>query len=214
MFKKFLIGTAVIVAAAGAIATTGVFASDDTYKFVARGNVSEVDRANNTVTVNVKHASAKAVDDLAGNTVEFNVNGAKVYKWVNGKKVRVTLGGVPAGQEVVLEGAKRSEGRFNVSKLTVNDNAFSIVGILKDKDASNKTLKVEVSYTSYKSSIFKDKTITLYYGGNTKFYTREGSEIQVEDFTEDDQKVKITGTVTSGSKWEALKLWDNYQKTK
>lgn len=213
MFKKFLLGGA-IVAVAGVISVTTAFASNDTYKFVVRGNVEEVDRANNTVTLNVKHASAQAADDLAGDTVEFNVNGAKVYKWVDGKKVRVTLGGVPAGYEVVMEGAKRSEGRFNVSKITVNDNTFSIVGILKDHDESNKTLKVEISYTSYKSAIFKNKTITLTYGGNTKFYTREGSEIQVEDFDEDDQQIKITGIVTSGSKWESAKVWDNYQKAK
>jgi hypothetical protein len=211
MHKKFIVG-GLVVAIVGVISATAAFASSDSYKFVARGNVTAVDRANNTVTMATKHASAEAVEDLAGSNVEFNVKGAKVYKWVNGKKVRVTLGGVPVGHEVVLEGAKRSEGRFNVSKITVNDNTFTIVGVLQNKDSSNKTLKVEVSYTSYKSSIYKDKTITLYYGGNTKFYTREGSEINVEDFTENDQRIKMTGTVTGGSKWEVLKLWDNYPK--
>ncbi|HLC49135.1 MAG TPA: hypothetical protein VJI96_01980 [Candidatus Andersenbacteria bacterium] len=213
MNKNFLAG-GVMVIFAGLATASVVFASSDTYKFVVRGNVTEVDKGNNTVTVYTKHASAKAKDDLAGNTTEFNATGVKVYKWVKGKKVRVTLGGVPVGNEVVMEGAKRSEGRFNVSKITVNDNAFSAVGIIRGQSTSNKTLTVDVSYTDYKPTTFKDKRIIFSYGDNTKFYTKAGVEMNADEVANNDEQVKITGTVTSGSKWEALKVTDNYPKAK
>lgn len=212
MKMNFLVGTVVAVVAVASAGTA--LASSDSYKFVVRGNVTRVDRTANTVTVYTQHASPLAQDDLAGETVEFNVSGAKVYKWVNGKKIRVTLGGVPVGYEVVMEGAKRSEDRFNVTKITVNDNAFTVVGKLRGHSTSNKTLTVDVSYTSYKPKTFSDKRITFNYGNNTKFYTKAGKEMNADELANNDEPVKITGTVSNGSKWEALKVTDDYPKAK
>lgn len=214
MHKKFLAVGGAVAVIVGFAMSTPAFASSDSYKFVARGNVIEVDKPNKTLTVNTTHASASAVDDLAGEVVEFNASAAKVYKWVNGKKVRVTLGGIPVGNEVVMEGAKRSEGRFNVSKITVNDNAFTVVGILRTHDTSNKTLKLDVSYSSYKSTSVVDKSVTFQYAGSTKFYSRTGAEITKDDLGDGDQNIKIVGKVTNGNNWEALKVTDDYAKAK
>lgn len=211
--KLLLIGGAIIAIAAVALTTTS-YASSDSYKFLVRGNVTEVDRANKTITVVSAHASANAKDDLAGEEVEFNASAAKVYKWVNGKKVRVTLGGVPVGYEVVMEGAKRSEGRFNVSKITVNDSSFTVVGVLRNHNKDNKQLKVDVSYSSYKSASVLDKRITIQYAGNTKFYSRTGAEMSKDDLGDGDQNIQIVGKVTNGNKWEALKITDDYAKAK
>ncbi|MEK7499845.1 MAG: hypothetical protein AAB649_04540 [Patescibacteria group bacterium] len=214
MHKKFLVIGGAVVAIAAVAFSIPALASSDSYKFLIRGNVTEVDKANKTITVVSTHTSANAQDDLAGELVEFNTSAAKIYKWVNGKKVRVTLGGVPVGHEVVMEGAKRSEGRFNVSKITVNDNAFTVVGILRNHNTSDKTLKVDVSYSSYKSAAVVDKRITFQYAGNTKFYSRTGAEITKEDLGDGDQNIKVVGIVTNGNKWEALKVTDDYAKAK
>lgn len=213
MNKKALIGG--VLAGMLALGATAVaIAGSSNYRFLVRGNVTAVDRSAKTVTVYTTHASPLATDDLAGNVVEFNATSAKVYRWVNGKKTRVTLGGVPVGYEVVMEGAKNKNGHFEVTKITVNDNAFSVVGLLRDIDTANKTMKVEVSYSSYKSSTFLKKNVIFHYGGNTKFYTRSGSEKNQDEISAGDQRVKITGTVTNGTKWEALKVYDDYAKAK
>ena len=213
MNKKFLVGGA--IAAFIAIVSMGTaLAASDSYKFVVRGNVTKVDKDNKTITVYANHASERAKEDLAGDVVEYKASTAKVYKWVKGKKVRITLGGVPVGNEVVMEGAKNKNGNFGVTKITVNDNAFSIVGTLRGRNEDNKTLSVDISYTDYKSTTFKGKRVTFYYGGNTKFYNRSGAEINADEIANGDEQVKITGTVTSGNKWEALKVWDDYPKAK
>jgi len=214
MNNKFLLVVGAIVVCAGVAFATPAFASTHSYKFLVRGNVIEVDKANKTVTVNSTHASANAKEDLAGEVVEFNASAAKVYKWVSGKKVRVTLGGVPVGHEVVMEGTKRSEGRFNVSKITVNDNAFSVVGILRKHDKSNKTLKLDISYSSYKSAAVLGKRVSFQYSGNTKFYSRSGAEMSKDDLGKGDQNLKVVGIVTNGNKWEVQKVTDNYAKAK
>ena len=214
MFKKFLVVGGLCAAVVGFAFSAPASASTDSYKFLVRGNVTEVDRANKTVTVASTHTSANAKDDLAVEAVEFNASAAKVYKWVNGKKVRVTLGGVPVGYEVVMEGAKRSDDRYNVSKITVNDNSFTVVGILRKHDTSNKTLKVDVSYSSYKSAAVLGKRITLQYAGNTKFYSRTGKEISKDELGTGDQNIQVVGKVSNGNKWEALKVTDDYAKAK
>ena len=204
----------VIIAIAAVALTARSYASSASYKFLVRGNVTEVDKANKTITVVSAHTSANAKDDLAGELVEFNASAAKVYKWVNGKKVRVTLSGVPVGYEVVMEGAKRSEGRYNVSKITVNDNSFTVVGVLRTHDTNNETLKMDISYSSYKSASVLDKRITIQYAGNTKFYSRTGAEISKDELGDGDQKIQVVGRVSNGDKWEALKVTDDYAKAK
>lgn len=214
MNKKILLAGGIIVAIAGVALITPALASSNSYKFLVRGNVTEVDRANKTINVVTKHASESAKVDLAGSEVEFNTSAAAVYKWVNGKKVRVTLGGVVVGQEVVMEGAKRSEGRFNVSKITINDNSFTVVGVLRKHDEVKNALRMDVSYSSYKSAAVLGKRITIQYAGNTKFYSRTGKEISEEELGTGDQNIQVIGKVVNGSVWEAAKVTDDYAKAK
>ncbi len=214
MHKKLLVGVSVIGAALIFISGGLALAASDTYKFTVRGNVTAVDRTAKTLTVYTTHASGKASDDLAGNTIEFNTVGARIFKTVSGKKARVTLGGVPVGNEVVMTGAKRSNGQFNVSEITVNNNAFNVVGTLRGHNTTDKILTVDISYTDYKSSTFLDKRVLFSYGSNTKFYNYKNAEINADEVTNNDEKIKITGTVDNGNKWEAAKVIDGYTKAK
>jgi hypothetical protein len=211
---KYLWGAAGLVGATALIASSTLAAST-VYTFTLRGNVTAVDRTAKTVTVYPTQVSAKGQNDLAGNVTEFNVSAAKVYKYVSGKKVRITLGGIPVGNEVVMKGAKKSDDRYNVTEITVNDNSFTVVGTVRGHDTDNKIITVDVSYTSYKSATFKGKRISFYYGGNTKFYTysnKKAVDMNADELANGDEKVQITGTVTNNNKWEALKVLDNYPK--
>lgn len=216
MKKQMLMGgLAAVLLVAAALATGSASAGSDQYKFTVRGNVTAVDRSAKTITIYATHTSAKASEDLAGNTTEFNVASTKFYKYnAAGKKVRTTIGNVPVGNEVVIKGAKKSNGQFNVSELTVNSNTFSMVGTLKAYDTNNKIATVEVSYIDYKSNSFKGKKVLVYYGANTTFRNQNNIEINSDEVNNDSEKVKITGTVGNASKFEALTFIDGYTKSK
>ncbi len=189
--------------------------ASDVYKFTLKGNVTEVDKGAKTITIYPTSTSAKAQNDLAGTKTEFNVAGAKFYKYdSNGKKVRTTIGNVPVGNEVVASGAKRANGNFNISELTVNSNTFSLVGTLKDFDTSNKTMTVTVSYTTYKSGTYLNKDVKIYYGSNMTVMNDHKVEINSDEVSNNSEKVKVTGTVGNGWKFEALTMIDGYAKAK
>ena len=216
--KKLVFGlgvAAVALAAVAALSSGAAQASSSNYNFTARGIVMAVDKTAKTVTVSVTHTSGAATTDLAGVSQEFNVNGAKFYKYdAKGRKVRTTLGNVPVGNEVVIKGAKRGDGRFNVSELTVNPNTFSVVGTVQDQNMGNKTLTVHVTNSTYKDSAVRGKDVIFYYGTNTTFRNVAGQEINSDEISADQERIKLTGTVTNGSKFEVLTAVDNYNKSK
>jgi hypothetical protein len=210
-----------LVAGAGTLVLVSLVAlasqvqADETYKFTIRGQVQAVDRANKTITISSTYTSDKAKDDLAGNAIEFNVNGAKFYKYdKNLKKVRTTLGNVPVQAEVVAKGSKRGTDRYNISELTVNPSSFSLIGKVKKQDSNNKILTVEVSSSDYKEATYKGKDVKVYYGDNTKFKNRQLQDINSDEIAANEEKAKIAGTVTNGWKFEALTVIDDYNKAK
>lgn len=207
---------ALVLAAVALIAVglSSTKAASDKYKFTIRGDVTKVDRTNNTVTIYTRFSSADAKDDLAGNTIEFNVSGAKFYKYKDGTKVRTTLGNVPVQLEVVAKGAKRGTDRYNISELTVNPNDFSLVGTVQGHNKGDKILTVQVTSSTYKESAIKGNDIKLYYGSNTKFRNQALIEINSDEIANNKEKIKVTGVVVSGWKYEARDVIDGYDKAK
>jgi hypothetical protein len=192
-----------------------VNASSGTYNFTIRGIVMAVDKTAKTVTVSVTHTSPAATADLAGVSQEFNVSPARFYNYNAAlKKVRVTLGNVPIGNEVVLQGAKRGEGRFNVSLLTVNPNAFSIVGYVQDQNTTDKTITVQVTSSTYKEAAIKGNNVVMYYGGSTTFRNAQLKDINADELDAHQERAKLTGIVTNGSKYEVQAVIDGYAKAK
>lgn len=207
-------GAATLVVAVAVFLSQSASA-EGTYTFVIRGDVTAVDRANKTVTIYTRYAPGKAQNDLAGETVEFNVNGARFFKYdANLKKVRTTIGSVPVQAEVVAKGAKRSEGRFNISELTVNPSDFSLVGKVKAHDTTNKIITVEVTSSTYKESSFKGKDVKLYYGDNTTFRNSSLGQINSDELANNGEKIKATGAIISGWKYEVRTVIDGYEKAK
>lgn len=188
--------------------------ASDRYKFSIRGNVTAVDRANNTVTIYTTHASSKAETDLAGEKVEFTTQGAKIYDYVKGKKHRTTLGHVPVGNEVVAKGAKKSNGQFGITELTVNGNTFSLVGVVQGRNAGDKTITINVTTSTYKEANYKGKDLVVYYGNNTVFRNDSLEQINADELASNQETAKITGTVTNSSKFEVLTVIDGYSKAK
>lgn len=205
----------VLVVAAMVVAVGSARAASDVYKFTIRGSATSVDRANKTVTIYTTQSSAKAQNDLGGETVEFNVTGAKIYKYdKNLKKVRTTLGNVPVQAEVVAKGAKRANGQFNISELTVNPNDFSLVGTVQGHNTGDKTITVQVTSSTYKEKTIKGEDLIIYYGQNTIFRNQGLTQINADELANNRERVKITGVVTSGWKYEGRTLIDGYTKSK
>lgn len=185
-----------------------------TYKFVIRGDVLEVDRAGNTVRVYSRFTSADAKDELAGSVVEFNVAGAKIYKYNEKlKKGRVTLGALKVGDEVVMEGNKRSSTRFNVSKITKNYHTVNLTGILQGHDVANATFEIDIEKLQrkadnkpYRTTTFpKGERLIVYYDNDsTKILSQGGSEINPDEIANSNEKITVSGiTVQYGSRFVA-----------
>lgn len=217
MKNKVVARDLALVLAAAALIVVGLSstkAASDKYKFTIRGDVTKVDRTNNTVTIYSRFTSADAKDDIAGNTIEFNVAGAKFYKYKDGKKVRTTLGNVPVQSEVVAKGAKRGTDRYNISELTVNPNDFSLVGTVEGVNKGDKIITIQVTSSTYKESAIKGKDIKLYYGENTIFRNKELVQINADEIANNKEKAKVTGVVINGWKYEAREVIDGYAKAK
>lgn len=189
-------------------------AAKDTYVFSARGDVIQVDRANNTLKVYVRHASAEAVDDLGGKITEFNITGAKVYGYnTKSQKVRITVGALDVGDEVVLRGAKRSSDRFNVSTITENDNRVTVKGTLKAHDKSNRILTIELGSVTKKAdgkalrpdTFSKGTKVLVYYAGSTKFKNKSGNEINPDEVANNSENIEVRNVVVKyGSRIDVL----------
>ncbi len=193
-----------------------------TYKFVVRGDVKAVDRAGNTVTVYGRYSSAEAKEELAGSVVEFNVKGAKVYKYDEKlKKMRTTLGALNLGDEVVLQGNKKKAGQFRVSKITRNYHTVNLRGTLQGHDLDGGILEVDIDKLvrkadgkAYKTKTFpKGTRVKVYYDkDSTKVVNNTGVEINRDDIANSNEKVTILGiTMQYGSRFTAgpdVTVWD------
>lgn len=187
-------------------------AASDSYIFTGRGDVIQVDRANNTLKVYVRHTSAGATDDLAGKVTEFNITGATFYGYNNqGKKVRVTVGSLDVGDEVALRGAKRSSDRYNLSTVTENDNRVTVKGTLKTHDKSNRILTIELGSVvkktdgkAFRSATFsKGSRVIVYYATSTKFRSKAGNELNPDDLANNSEPVEVRGAIVRyGSRFE------------
>lgn len=187
-------------------------AASDTYVFSARGDVIQVDRTNNTLKVYSRHTSTEATDDLAGQVIEFNIAGAKVFGYdAQGKKIRVTVGALDVGDEVVLRGAKRKADHFNVSTITENDNRVTVKGILKAHDKSNRILTIELGTVTKKSDgkafradIFsKTSRVLVYYASSTKIKNKGGTQINADELANNSENIEVRGVLVKyGSRFE------------
>lgn len=208
MKKSWLIGGGIVVLIIIALYAIGASAATDKYKFIIRGIVTDVDADQKTLTASVTHVTGKAANDLQGKTPLFKASSAKIYKTGAGKEVRIKLSGVKVGDEIVMKGVAKSDDTFALTWAHVNSRSFEVVGILKERDSTLKTVKLLVKTSSYKSSTYKDKEVVMKYGGNTVF-TSGGQSRESDEITAGDQKVKVSGTIV-GTAWEISKFVDNY----
>ncbi len=188
----------------------------ETYTFTARGIVTGLDHGNQNVTIAVTHVATassptQAKEDLAGNPIVYKLAGAKFYKWENGKKVVKTftkaLPSGSAGAEVVIKGAAKGSGNFNVSWLVVNDSSFTVVGKLKAIDLPTKTIKVLVGTSTYKQSAFVNKEVVMQYSNSTKFKA-QGKDVDADEIPSSGQKVRVTGSLKDAN-WKVTNFFDN-----
>lgn len=187
-------------------------AASDVYVFTARGDVIQVDRANNTLKVYSRHTSTEAKDDLGGQVIEFNIAGAKVFGYdAKGARVRLTVGGLDIGDEVVLRGAKRKADHFNVSTITRNDNVVTVKGTLHAHDKSNRILTINLTSLTrksdgkaYRSDAFpKGNRVQVYYGTSTKFKNNSGKEINPDEAANNSEPIEVRGAIVKyGSRFE------------
>jgi len=209
MFKKVLFGGGVLLAVMTlAVVSTSTDAASDDYSYLVRGIVKENDTATKSVNVYITHASPSAKADLAGNRQDFSLSTATLLKWVNGKKVAVGQSAVTVGSEVVMKGVKKSDGSFRNQWLVINDRGFDVVGKLKEIDTTKRMLQIEVGTSTYKQSLYVNKSIWFLYDDNTVFMSL-GNVIETDDVNADSQRVKIRGIVVNGNK-EISRFWDSY----
>ena len=205
----WLVGVAAVALVAGLV-TWGhrTQAASDNYVFVARGIVTEVNHTANTVRMAAAYTSASATNDLSGTAMDYNVNGAKFYKWQNNKKVRVTwTKSAQVGDEIVIRGTKKND-RYTASWLVVNERNFTMTGRLIDLDKSNRKMTISVITSTYKPANFNGKDVTVYYRDNSKFYARSLAEMEEDALRADNQKVKIVGAM-EGNNFKFTKLYDD-----
>lgn len=182
--------------------------ASSSYTFLVRGYVTQVHHATNKVHVSATYASDRAKADLAGNDLEYSVNGAAFYKWENGIKKRVTwTKSAEVGDEVVMYGTRRNESQ-TVRWLVVNDRTFTVIGKIKDHDKSAKTMQVAVTSSTYHNSVYAGKDIIIKYDGNTRF-TSDGRTVESDDIPASNQRAKFTGD-QDFSTWKVTQVWNNY----
>jgi hypothetical protein len=176
----------------------------DEYVFLVRGDITDIDSAQKTITVNSRYVGLgnAGENDLAGNSVEMSVSKALFFKYnAKGTKVRTTLGSFNVGDEVVVKGAKKSGGNYNASVVTLNDNKVNLRGVLQGHDVGNKILEIDINKIvtasngkMYRPASFKvGERVNVYYGNSTKFFSRDGVEINPDEVANDNEQVTVTG---------------------
>jgi hypothetical protein len=188
----------------------------DEYKFLVRGDVVEIDKANKTSTVNSRHVGLGAAgeNDLAGKSVEMNINQAIYYKYDSKlNKVRTTLGSLNVGDEVVVSGAKKSGGNYTVGWIVRNDHKVNLRGIVQGHDVSNGILEIDIDKLvrvatgkAYQPKIFvAGQRVKVYYDkDSTKFFSRAGKEMEPDQIANNNEKITVEGIdVRFGSRFVA-----------
>lgn len=203
-----------LVAGAVVVGTRANAAATNKYTFTARGIVREVNLKGSTLRLYVQYTSTNAEKDLLGQTQDFNVNGAKFYKWVNGKKTRVTYSKMAqVGDEVAIKGVAKSNDEYKLSEATKNDRSFSVIGKLHNYNANDRTMQITVTSSTYKSATYVGKDVWMQYGDSAKFKGGNKSDVDInsDDVKANEQKVKVTG-VMEGNNWVVYNFYDNYKK--
>lgn len=211
-FSVYLVMGVVAISLVAALAlwANKTNAGSDRYTFLIRGYVTKVDTVNNTVRVSATHTSPAATADLGGVPTDYNVKGAKFYKWTNGVKKRVSFTkSAVVGDEVVIRGAAKTNGNYNAAWLVVNEKDFEIVGKLRGNDLNKKQLTVLVGTSTYKQTQFANKEVVVQYSNSTKFKAA-GKDIDNDDVSANNQTVKVKGQIQSGN-WIVTNVWDNYK---
>lgn len=188
--------------------------ADDTYTFLIRGDVVQVDTAEKTMKINSRHTSSAGENDLGGQTIEFQVKSALFYKYDKKmKKVRTTLGAFDVGQEVVVKGAKKSGGNYNASIVIRNNNTVNLRGTLQGHDVANAILEIDIDKLirvadskDYRTKSFpKGDRVKVYYDkDSTKFISRDGKNMNPDEVANNNEKITVEGIdVRYGSRFVA-----------
>ena len=188
----------------------------DQYKFLVRGDITEIDAPHKTITVTSRHIGlGKAGEnDLAGEAVEMNINQAIFYKYdKNLAKVRTTLGALSVGDEVVVSGAKKSGGNYTVAWVVRNDNKVNLRGILQGHDVAegileidiNKLVRVANGQAYQPKSFVAGQRIKVHYDkDSTKFISRDGRAMNPDEVANDNEQITVQGLdVRFGSRFVA-----------
>ncbi len=185
-------------------------AAGNKYKFTARAIITDVDEANKSFKADVTKATGdKARDAMEGSNIEFKAGTAKVYKSVGGKDKRGTYHNFAIGQEVGLKGVAKDDDTFELTFARIHERAFMVVGLLKAHNTTAKTVKILVNTSTYKQSTYKGEEISMEYNDDSKFRNKT-TEVSFTDVKANDQKVKVTGTITKSSTWNVKELTDGY----
>lgn len=215
MKKLFLLGGAIAaVMFALVVSTVTTRAATDRYKFIARGIVTSVDQVNGTVKVDVNKATpAKAKDDLEGKNKEFVVDEAKTYLNTAGKDKRVTYKNIKIGQEIGMKGTAKSDDKYELYFVRIHDRSFQVVGLLKEHNEANRTLRILVTSSTYKPTVYKHGIeINLSYPENATFYEKTTKTPVSFGFVDpNDQKVRVTGVIENSSTWQVKTLIDHFK---
>lgn len=193
---------------------TGSRAAGAKYSFTARVVVTSVDQADKSFEADViKAIPTKAKDDLEGTNREFKVGTAKVVKVMNGIDKPVTYKNIQIGQELGIKGIAKDDDTYELSFARIHDRTFTVVGTLDQHDKTNRILKVFVTTSTYKPTTYVSGTRVemKYFDGNSTFYSKTTqTPVDFSVVNANNQKVKVSGTVTSGNTWEVKTLIDGY----
>lgn len=212
-----LVGVVILVIVVAALVIWGQQSSAAGTKYTiasARGVVTAVDTVNKTVKVDFTKATPnKAKDDLEGNNRELKVGDAKVYKVVSGKDKRVTWKNLAIGQEIGIKGTAKDDDTYHASFVRIHERSFTVVGLLEGHTKTSETLKINAISSTYKPTTYTKGTIINmeYTEGNATFYSKSlKTEKAISEVNANNQKVKVSGTITSSNTWEVKTLIDGY----
>lgn len=204
-----------VVALMALVATSYFFAlpSEAATNFLIRGDVVKYDKTSGTVHVYFRHVNS-AAEHFAGEVHEINVKNSKFYTYDSKqRKTAATFGTTldSSGYEVVVSGTVDGSNNFKANWLVRNDNTVRLRGYVRGQSTASNYLTVELDATQYQSTnkaykkgVFADKTIRVYYAGNTKFISRDGNTMNEDEVSNNDEKVTIENVqVRFGSRYEA-----------
>jgi hypothetical protein len=214
MKKSFIVGGALVAVLGLTVwATAAQAASSNKFSFVARGIITDVDESNKTFKMDVTKVDGKrAKEDLEGKNVEFTVGSpVKVVKVAGGKDKAGTYHNFAIGQEVGVKGLAKQDDTYVISFARIEDRSFTVIGLLKEINHDNKTMKVLLHSSSYKPTWYKKGTeIIMVYTDDSVFRDKNGN-IVFGDVSADDQRVQVKGKLVGTNTWQVNNLWNNYK---